>query len=87
MNRAEYRRAARKNKGQGSEARFADAVAFHEAGRMAEAEALYRVILNAEPHNADALHLLGLVHFQTGRAEQAIRFIHDAIAQDTNVAG
>jgi SAM-dependent methyltransferase len=37
------------------------AVAHHQAGRLPEAEALYRQILQAEPNYPDALHFLGIL--------------------------
>ena len=52
----------------------------HQAGRLAEAEALYREILAAEPRHADALHLLGVLAGQTGRKDAAVEFIRQAIA-------
>jgi Tfp pilus assembly protein PilF len=52
----------------------------HRSGRLREAEALYRQILQAEPNHADALHLLGVVAHQHGRHEQAVEMIGRAIA-------
>ena len=46
------------------------AVAHHQAGRLDEAERLYRAALAATPDNADALHFLGLLtHQREGGAE------------------
>ena len=36
-------------------------LAYHEAGRLAEAEALYRRILTTDPDHAEALNLLGVI--------------------------
>jgi protein O-GlcNAc transferase len=55
------------------------AVEHHRAGRVREAEALYRQVLGAQPGHADALHLLGVLAHQTGRAETAIELIRRAI--------
>ncbi len=55
------------------------AVALHRSGRGAEAEALYRQVLELEPANADALHLSGVVAHQAGRHADAIVFIAKAI--------
>ena len=57
-----------------------EAVRHHQAGRLAQAEQIYRVILEAEPGNADALNLLGMIAHQTGNAEAALRLIDRAIA-------
>ena len=60
-------------------AKFAEAMACHEAGDMAAAETQYRALLADKPNHADALHMLGLLHFQTGRPEPAIDLIRKAI--------
>ena len=52
----------------------------HQAGRLQEAEALYRQILQVEPNNSDALHLLGVITHQSGRHDAAVEFIVRAIA-------
>ena len=58
------------------------ALQYHRAGRLAEAEALYRQILAAQPNHADALHFLGLIAHQTGRHDVAVASICQAIALD-----
>ena len=50
------------------------------AGRMAEAEGIYRQILGARPNHADALHMLGILAHQGGRREAALDLIRQAIA-------
>ncbi|HEY6965982.1 MAG TPA: tetratricopeptide repeat protein [Burkholderiales bacterium] len=57
-----------------------DALAHHQAGRLREAEALYRALLEAEPGNSEALHLLGVAAHQLGRHEEAVGLIGRAIA-------
>ncbi|KAA0575084.1 tetratricopeptide repeat protein [Azospirillum sp. Sh1] len=64
---------------------LAQAVAHHQAGRLAEAERGYRAVLTAEPRNADALHLLGVVALQSGRAGEAVTLIGKALAQAKGV--
>lgn len=56
------------------------ALGHHQAGALAQAEALYREILQADPHNVDAWHLLGLVAHQTGRTAVAVDYIGRAVA-------
>ena len=51
----------------------------HQAGRLQEAEHLYREILFVDPQHPDALHYLGLVYHQTGKEEEAIEYIERAI--------
>ena len=50
---------------------FAAAVSHHRAGRLAEAEALYRQVLACEPEHAAALHFAGLAASQAGRLDEA----------------
>jgi predicted O-linked N-acetylglucosamine transferase (SPINDLY family) len=56
------------------------ALQHHQAGRLAEAEAIYRQILAAHPHHSEALHMAGVIAHQTGRQELAIEWIQRAIA-------
>ncbi|HEY3326085.1 MAG TPA: tetratricopeptide repeat protein [Novimethylophilus sp.] len=59
---------------------FQRALQYHQAGQLAQAEALYRQILRAQPGNAQALHLLGLAAYQRGDFVLAIAEIGKAIA-------
>lgn len=54
-------------------------LALHQAGRLDEAETIYREVLAGDPHDADALHLLGLIAQQTGHNEAAVELIGRAI--------
>ncbi|MEE8532452.1 MAG: sulfotransferase [Alphaproteobacteria bacterium] len=62
------------------------AVNAHRAGRLQEADRLYRRLLEAHPDHAEALHLLGLVRHQGGRSEDAVGLIERAIACDAAIA-
>mgnify|MGYP003333077465 CR=1 FL=1 len=53
----------------------------HQAGRLAQAQALYREVLKADADNADALHLLGVLASQVGEHQQALALIERAIQQ------
>jgi len=55
------------------------AVAAHRAGRHKEAETAYRRILRQRPRDPDAKHYLGLLNFQRGDPETAIRMIRDSL--------
>ncbi|MFS2013177.1 tetratricopeptide repeat protein [Azospirillum sp. CT11-132] len=61
---------------------LAVATEHHRAGRTAEAERLYRDVLDASPGHPDALHLLGVIALQSGRAEEAVDRIAQAVAGD-----
>jgi Flp pilus assembly protein TadD len=51
----------------------------HQAGRLQQAARLYQAILDQEPSNFDALHLMGLVALQTGNAGRAVDLIGRAV--------
>jgi predicted O-linked N-acetylglucosamine transferase (SPINDLY family) len=59
---------------------FRAAAAHHRAGRMSEAELLYRKVLASDPAHPDSLHLLGLICHQTGRGGEAVELIARAAA-------
>lgn len=61
-------------------------LAHHQAGRLGEAEACYRQILQAEPNHADAWHLLGLIAHQSGRFDLALESIGRALQFSNNAA-
>jgi tetratricopeptide (TPR) repeat protein len=88
MNRKQRRAAethARRSAAPRSDAHAASLVAagiaHHQAGRLGDAETLYRDALAAQPDHADALHLLGLIASQVGRHDVAVDLIGRAIAQ------
>src|SRR3990167_234621 len=56
------------------------ALQHHQAGRLQEAEAIYRQILQAQPNHSDTLHLLGVIAHQAGKHEIAVEYITRAIA-------
>ena len=59
------------NAGGRSERALAAAMAHRRAGRLTDAERLYRGVCEAEPDNARAFHLLGVVAHQLGRSDAA----------------
>ncbi|MGQ9370492.1 tetratricopeptide repeat protein [Azospirillum sp. ST 5-10] len=65
---------------------LAVATEHHKAGRTAEAERLYRDVLDRSPGHPDALHLLGVLSLQAGRAAEAAEMIAQAIAADDQSA-
>lgn len=60
--------------------KLSQAVAAHQAGNLAEAERLYRALLEAEPGHADAWALLGVVVCTRGDFVQAIEYVNKAAA-------
>ncbi|SMF91996.1 Flp pilus assembly protein TadD, contains TPR repeats [Azospirillum oryzae] len=63
-----------------------EALAHHRAGDLDGAERAYRAMLAADGANADALHLLGVLHHQRGRDADAVRLIGQAIARRPKMA-
>ena len=54
----------------------------HQAGKLPQAEQIYRQILATQPGYPNALHLLGLLAIQSGRALEAVLLIEQAVAAD-----
>ena len=59
--------------------RLRAAVAEHQAGNLQAAEKIYEDVIKQDCNNADALHLLGLVHHQKNDNAQAGELIERAI--------
>jgi tetratricopeptide (TPR) repeat protein len=57
-------------------------VQLHRDGRLDEAEAGYRRLLDEHPDNAEALHLLGILRGQRGDLPEALRLVQRAAALD-----
>ncbi len=90
MNRAERRRQEKRERSQGDavhvRALLAEATGHHQAGRLQQAESLYREILRQDPHQPDAYHLLGLLAYRVGNLDQAVDLIGKAIGEDAGNA-
>jgi predicted O-linked N-acetylglucosamine transferase (SPINDLY family) len=61
------------------------AIQHHRAGRLREAEELYRLILAQRPENADAMQNLGIIAHESGRNDVAVDLFHRAIALKPNL--
>jgi tetratricopeptide (TPR) repeat protein len=59
-----------------------EGIAFQKNGQLRRAEEIYRQILQGDPNNADALHLLGTIAFRAGKPADAISLIHKAIQKE-----
>jgi tetratricopeptide (TPR) repeat protein len=68
------------------EAHFQSGVRLHGAGRLQEAEEVYRQIIAANPGHADSLHMLGVIASQCGQPEAAVTCIERAIALKPSAA-
>ncbi|WP_207459105.1 tetratricopeptide repeat protein [Azospirillum sp. SYSU D00513] len=58
------------------------AMDLHRQGRLDEAAAVYRAVLDHAPDHPDALHLLGLAALQSGRHDEAVAMITAALRRD-----
>jgi predicted O-linked N-acetylglucosamine transferase (SPINDLY family) len=55
------------------------AIQHHQAGRLAEAERIYRQVLARQPNHPEALKLLGVLAAQVGNSDAGIELIRRAI--------
>jgi protein O-GlcNAc transferase len=62
------------------------ALAHHQAGRLPEAEELYRAILQAHPDQADANHNLGVLAGQVGQHAAGLPYLKNALMANPNQA-
>lgn len=63
-----------------TEQTFSRALQLHQAGRVAEAERIYRQVLAQQPNHVDALQNLGIIAQSVGRYDAAADLIRRAIA-------
>jgi hypothetical protein len=56
------------------------ATAHHRAGRLREAEGIYRQILAAQPNHAEAMHHLGLIAHAAGASVAAVELVGKSIS-------
>lgn len=61
-------------------------IKYQRTGRFPEARKIYNTVLNAYPNQTDALHLLGVIAYQTGDQNTAIRLIENAIVRKPETA-
>ena len=66
--------------------KFAEALAYHQKGKLAEAQEIYVDILKTQPKHFDALHLLGVIAHQTKNNQRAVELIGKAIKVNSGVA-
>jgi tetratricopeptide (TPR) repeat protein len=63
-----------------------NAMALHQADRLAEAENVYKQVLNIQPDQFDSLHHLGIILFQRGDPAAAVAQIDRALKRKPNDA-
>ncbi len=61
------------------------AMELHRVGKLAEAENLYRQLLQHFPQATDLIHLIGLVEVDTGRKEQGFANLRRVIEAQPNI--
>jgi predicted O-linked N-acetylglucosamine transferase (SPINDLY family) len=62
------------------------ALEHHQAGRLADAEEIYRKILAGNAKHVDCLHLLGVLGVQLGRTDEAIELLQQALDLNPDLA-
>jgi predicted TPR repeat methyltransferase len=62
------------------------ALRHHEAGRLGQAQEIYREIIETDPNDADTLHLFGVTAHQSGNHALAIEYIERAIVINPVIA-
>ena len=62
------------------------ALELHRSGRLDEAERIYRAILEQDPSDAEALHLLGMAAHQAGRTDESIALVRRALITKPHAA-
>ena len=59
---------------------------YYEAGRLQQAEQQFQQILQVDPNQVDALHLLGVIAGQTGRYDVAVEHLRATLQQKPDFA-
>ena len=65
---------------------FARGVALHQQGKLVQAQAFYRKVLNIQPRHFDAIHMSGVIACQQGKYQLGYELISKAIAINPNNA-
>jgi tetratricopeptide (TPR) repeat protein len=65
---------------------LAEAFRLHQSGDLPAAARLYQSITTRDPQQAEAYHLLGVVHHQQGQSAKAVELINRAISLRPSIA-
>src|SRR5271155_2321894 len=57
----------------------------YQAGRLAEAEAIYRQVLARQPDNVEAWHMLGAIAHQAGKNQDAAQLMSRAVQLNARI--
>jgi protein O-GlcNAc transferase len=68
------------------QAKLNQGTTLHQQGKLADAERIYREVLQRQPNNFEALHMLGVIALQTRHMERAVELIGKAVALNPTVA-
>ncbi|WP_269583908.1 tetratricopeptide repeat protein [Roseibium sp. Sym1] len=68
------------------DARLQEGITAHRDGDLEAALAAYKDVLTADPDHADGLHFLGLLHFDAGKADNAVVLIRKSLEQNARNA-
>jgi protein O-GlcNAc transferase len=63
---------------------FSKGATLHQAGRLVEAEKIFRQILKMQPNHFGSLHLLGVIFYQRGNYTEAVRQLDFALLRNPN---
>jgi len=66
---------------------FQQALAWHQQGQLAQAQAIYQDLLKRQPRHFDAWHMLGVIAYQTKQYDKAVELIGRAIELNPKMAG
>lgn len=58
---------------------FNQGLAFHQQGKLKQAQELYQQVLDRQPGHFDAKHLSGVIAYQTGNPQLAAKLIEEAV--------
>ncbi len=59
--------------------RLQQGISAHRSGNLEAALSAYKDVLSEDPDHADGLHFLGLLHFDAGKADNAVALIHASL--------
>jgi Tfp pilus assembly protein PilF len=65
---------------------LATTIEFHQKGDLEAAIGLYQDVIDSDPENADAWHLMGVVAHQRGNNDLAVKLLENAISLKDDVA-